>query len=202
MAYALGTVKRNVANILRVYDQATAEEIRQGLEWYSNASNEAALLHPDQRIASAIVAALSPGLRWERNIEAARRVIGREDLAGLGVRWYDGVRKAERILSGENPATVLKGNKVRAFWQCILSPINKLHVCIDGHAYAIWRGKRFTLDEVPQLSDRMYNGIAADYTEAASVAGILPLQMQAITWVVWRRLHNVANNGNGHKKKI
>lgn len=185
-------MRRNVHNILRVYDQATAEEIREGLEWYSSAHEEIKAIHPDIRIGAAIVAATSPGLRWERNIEVGRRIIDGEDLTGLGVRWYDGVKKAKRILKGSNPLVVLKGNKVRCFYQCLLKPDNRLAVCIDGHAYAIWKGKRVTLNDVPTLTDRLYNAIARDYMEAAQTVGVLPNQLQAVTWVVWRRLHGVS----------
>jgi len=188
-------MKRTEHNILRVYDQATADELRQGLEWYSNAHAQAALLHADIRVGAAIIAALSPGLRWEKNVEAARRVIAGESLEGLGVRWPDGVAKAKRILAGENPAVVLKGNKVRAFWQCILNPDNVLHVCIDGHAYSIWRGKRIPVNATPEIADRAYVKISSDYVQAARAVGITPARLQAITWIVWRRLHGADKPG-------
>jgi hypothetical protein len=179
----------NVRNILKVYDQATADEINEGLTWYARANAEARILHDRYVVGCSVVAAVSPGLRWERNIEAARRIIDGESLDGLGVRWYDGVRKAERIIAGEKPLSVLRGNKVRAFYRCIVNPKNKNAVCIDGHAYAIWAGRRIGTMDVPNITDKMYESISADYREAADLAGILPNQIQAITWIVWRRIH-------------
>lgn len=179
----------NVRNILKVYDRATASEINEGLIWYSRANAEARILHDKPSVGCAAVAALSPGLRWERNIEAARRVIDGESLDGLGVRWYDGVRKAERIVAGEKPLDVLRGNKVRAFYRCIINPKNSRDVCLDGHAYAIWAGRRMNLLDVPNITDRMYSAISEDYRQAAELIGILPNQIQAITWIVWRRIH-------------
>ncbi len=188
-----------VHNILRVYDQATADEVRQGLEWYSQAHSDCRELHHDVSVAAGVVAALSPGLRWERNIEAARRLIDGESLDGLGVRWFANVRKAERILhNDERPEHVLGGNKVRAFYACISNPQTRLFVCVDGHAYAIQAARRIRLDETPKISDRAYNVISRRYTQAAATASVLPHQMQAITWCVWRRLHGVADGGNGH----
>ena len=188
----------NVRNILKIYDKATRDDIDEGLTWYSRANAEARCIASNGTTwhkACAAIAAISPGLRWEKNIEAARRVICKEPLDGLGIRWYDGVRKAERIVNGENPLDVLRGNKVRAFYRCIVNPRDDKSVCIDGHAYSIWAGRRLLTsgtkrdgNVVPNITDKMYESIAKDYREAAELAGILPNQMQAITWVVWRRM--------------
>lgn len=178
-----------LANLLRTFEQASRTELSEGLAWYQNAHEEAAEIHKDIRIGAAVVAALSPGLRWERNIEAARRVIADESLDGLGVRWYDGVRKAQRIIGGASVASSLKGNKVNAFYRCILNPQNRTHVCIDGHAYSVWAGRYVTLDQTPTLTDKLYHAVANDYTVAANAVGILPHQFQAVTWGVHRRLY-------------
>lgn len=180
---------RSVRNILAVYNQATTSEHSGGMAWYETAHDEAAKLHSDITVGSGVVAALSPGLRWESNIEAARRVIADERLDGLGIRWYANVFKAARIARGEHPSKVLGGNKVRAFWRCIESPLNPLFVCIDGHAHAITTGEYVPTHSTPKLSDKVYRSLSARYSDAADHAGILPLQMQAVTWCVWRRLH-------------
>jgi len=183
----------NARNIASVLAQATDCERSEGLRWYQDAHDKSiADVSNDPVVAAGVVAALSPGLRWERNIPAAARVAARPekpDLMGLGVRWWDGVRKAVRILAGESPETVLRGNKVRAFYRCILNPCDDFAVCVDGHAYSIWHGKRTTLDETPNLTDERYETIAAAYRKVAKEVGLLPMQVQAITWVVWRRLH-------------
>lgn len=182
-------------NILRTYHAATADEIRDGMTWYRAANEEADRLATENNLTvrqtSAIIAALSPGLRWERNVEAAERVILGESLDGLGVRWYDGVRKAKRILRGHNPDVVLRGNKVRAFNSCIADPSMTMAVCVDGHAYAIWCGKRINLEDVPTMNNRLYHRIAGDYVRVAIDLAIRPCQLQAIVWVCWRRIHDV-----------
>jgi hypothetical protein len=179
-------------NILRVYHQSTAGEIAAGLQWYAAAHEEAYRIRvglQSLEISAAIIAAVSPGLRWERNIEAAERIIRGEELTGLGIRWYEGVRKAKRILAGRPPLSVLKGPKVRAFYDCILDPEHTLSVCIDGHAYSIWAGQRIKLDDIPPFNDRLYSRISGDYWAVARHVGIRPCQLQAITWCTWRRLH-------------
>ena len=135
-------MKQRQINILKVYHQASAAELQSGMRWYQQAHEDATAIANTLPIGAGAIAALSPGLRWESNVEAARRVIAGESLDGLGVRWYDGVRKAKRIAKGHNPLVVLKGNKVRAFYSCILSPDASQSVCVDGHAYSVWAGKR------------------------------------------------------------
>ncbi len=187
------TVKQS--NLLRVYHQATADELVCGLNWYRDANCDADRLASENGIlieqSAGIIAAMSPGLRYERNIEAAERVIRGESLMGLGVRWFDGVRKAKRILRGHAPSEVLKGRKVLAFYHCILHPQNETSVCIDGHCFAIWAGRRIALDDVPPISGRLYHRIASDYCVVARDYSISPCQLQAICWVVWRRIHGV-----------
>lgn len=187
------TVKQR--NILKTYWQATADELRDGNLWYQEANEEADRLADENGLemeqTAAMIAAVSPGMRWERNVECAERIILGEPLDGLGVRWYDGVKKAKRILRNHNPMDVLKGNKVRAFFACILNPDNRVSCCIDGHAYGIWCGKRIPLDEIPPINDRLYFRIASDYCVVARDLAISPCQLQAITWVTWRRLHQV-----------
>lgn len=185
-------------NILRVYHLANADEIQAGLSWYLDANQQAARLAKENgltiRQCAGVIAAVSPGLKWEKNVEAAERIIKGEPLDGLGVRWYDGVKKAKRIIRGHNPDMVLKGNKVRAFFACILNPKNETTVCIDGHAFAIHAGRRITLDETPTMNDRLYNRIAGDYVIVAKWLGLSPCQLQAVTWVCWRRLQGVVKN--------
>lgn len=188
-------MSRNPSSILQTFGMATTAERIQGESWYAIAHDAARLVHADLNIAAGVIAALSPGLRWERNIDAAYRVINRRSLDGIGVRWWDGVRKAKRILRGENPCNVLGGNKVRAFYACIVNPSNATSVCVDGHAYAIWQGERVTLKDTPTINDRLYVKIASDYVKASRKVGLLPCQLQAITWVAWRRIHGVTTGG-------
>ena len=189
------TVKQN--NLMKIFHQATADELTSGMVWYREANEEADRLSVENdltiRQTSAIIAAVSPGLRWEHNVECAERIIRKEKLDGLGIRWYDGVKKAKRILRGHNPDVVLKGNKVRAFYACILNPSNETSVCVDGHAYAVWRGRRIALDDVPPITDRLYSRIASDYCIVARQLQLSPCQLQAICWCVWRRIHGVVS---------
>lgn len=182
----------SVRNILKIYRQATADELRAGAEWYLNAHNAARTLHADVSLACGVIAALSPGLKWEVNVEAARRVIAGESLKGLGVRWTRNADKARAIAAGKPALDVLKGRKVRAFYACMLNPTNADCVCVDGHAYAIWANQRVPTDATPNIGAPLYRQISAHYVRAAKRLGLQAHQIQAITWVVWRRLVGVA----------
>jgi len=83
------------------------------------------------------------------------------------------------------------GFKVRAFYQCLLNPADWFHVCIDGHAFGIWSGERIALDKVPSITAKRYRMIATDYSKVADNVGLLPNQLQAITWTAWRRIIGV-----------
>lgn len=177
-------------NILKVYAQATALEIEQGMEWYTVASNEARSLCQSHAMACGVIAAVSPGLRWDVNILAARGLIEGAGINGLGRIWPANIYKAERIVRGHDPGVVLGGNKVRAFYQCLLNPLDWFHVVVDGHAYGIWSNERIPLNKI-HITNRRYRLISSDYMRTADSLGILPNQLQAIVWLTWRRLHEL-----------
>ncbi len=82
----------------------------------------------------------------------------------------------------------LNGKKTTAFFANILG-IDV--VTVDGHAKNIYDGMRRVLKN-NNVGVREYGIIADAYIEAAKAVGIKGFQMQAITWVAWRRQHNIA----------
>lgn len=179
------------ANIIKTFHDATSKELDNGLWWYKRVNKTANGLAKSHKLTvktvASIIAAVSPGLLWDNNVEVADRIMRNKSLAGLGVRWYDGVRKAELIRDGHNPDVILKGNKVRAFATLIADPTNRVHVCVDGHAYNVWMGSHAALDKTPTINDRLYRRISGDYMKVAQSLGIYPHQVQAVTWTVYRR---------------
>jgi hypothetical protein len=188
-------------NILRVYEMASADHVRQGVSWYHEANAEVSRMVSafplciPVSVGAGIVSALSPGLRWERNIEAAERILARESLEGIGVRYRRNIAKAERIRDGSDPDKEFAGRdrpKTRAFWKLLCDPADKLMVCVDSHAYSIWVGERIVADDTPHIRGRLYDRIAWDYVAVSRSLGLLPNQLQAITWIAWRDHWNVA----------
>lgn len=191
--------------ILGVYQLATVTERIAGREWYPRAWQAAESIGAEYNLApvtvAGIIAALSPRNRWERNLTDAENIIKAHtygspaDAANVKVCTFNANKqKAIKILTDSlydyvSIRDVLKGPKLVEFFSCIVG--DNLEVCIDGHAYSVWAGDRITLDSVPKISTKLRETIKANYRNAAENVGILPSEMQAITWLTWRRLHGV-----------
>jgi len=193
--------------ILGVLNLATQADRIEGLDWYDRAKRVAESIAnrvglPGELPAigwqtiSGVIAALSPNNRWERNCADAELVVklykagGADAALGAKVCTYkSNLRKAVAILEGAPIAATLNGPKVIEFYNCITGSV--ADVCIDGHAYAIWCGQRLTMKEIPSIGKKLRAQIKADYIAAARCVDLRPCEVQAITWVTWRRLHNV-----------
>lgn len=193
-------------NIIAVYNLASVSDIQQGQSWYARALEFAGRLSAvyDTEVTTivGVIAALSPRNRWERNMQDAESMVKAyanggtfEDLMQLKVCTFSsGKSKAAAILSDEvsdraELLAILKGPKLQEFFNCILGDVDD--VCIDGHAYSIWIGDRITLANVPSIGKKLRQSIKADYQTAAQSLGVKPHIVQAITWVTWKRLHDV-----------
>jgi hypothetical protein len=91
--------------------------------------------------------------------------------------------------------SILKGPKVIEFYHSILGALDD--VCIDGHAYSVWFGERLTMKEVPSIGKQLRQTIKDDYIKATKFINdngddfFTPCEIQAITWVTHKRMHNV-----------
>ena len=193
----------SVANILAVYNLATADDLREGLAWYQTAHQwcrvQAGSNRPHLIARNAgIVAALSPLNGWGNNKRKAAEVIskrgritvvkGQPNGIGLGAN----VAKAIAIYKGADPLDILSGDKVRAFYRTILDPMGDIDPVIDRHAFDIAVGERTDEKRRGILSRKgVYSEFAAAYREAAKIAGIGSAQMQAVTWIAWRNIHGI-----------
>ena len=190
-------------NILAVFFSASEAEIQEGKVWYSTAYDTAKSIASRYDLpggidtVAAVIAALSPNNRWDRNVRDAESLIkvycaGGECDAIKVSSYSQNKAKAIRILNGESPLDVLGGNKVRAFYHCLAARFHS--VCVDGHAYSIWSGERVTTTKTPKITDKLYATISDDYRRATSVINTVTdscysaAQIQAITWVTWRNL--------------
>ena len=189
----------SVENVLGVYNNSTATNMREGLSWYLDAHSFCKTLDSlNVPRAAGIVAALSPMNGWENNKNKAAQLYRQSAVAGTGegtgCGLFTNVNKAIRIYNGEAPLDVLKGDKVRAFYETILNPTAQtVKPVIDRHAFDIAVGKK-TDDKTRGMLSRkgVYGQFAEVYCEAAKIAGIGSAQMQAVTWVAWREIHGIA----------
>ncbi len=193
-----------VANVMAIYNLASADDMRVGLAWYNTAHNWAVKSAGgrDHLIArnAGIVAALSPMNKWGNNKRKAEEVIskrarivavkGKPNGIGLSVN----VNKAIDIYRGADPLDILSGDKVVAFYSTILDPQGDHNPVIDRHAFDIAVGERTDDKRRGILGNKgVYLDFARCYREAALIAGIGASQMQAVTWITWRNIHGMTD---------
>lgn len=176
-------------NILKVYRRATPEQVERGMSWYNDAHNLARdIANGDVWCGAGVIAAFSPLTPWWRNLELA------VDSLSSGVARTDtlsnSAKCAQRIIDGEHPLEVLRGDKTRAFCSNIATNGECDSVTVDVHAFSIAHGKPIPSSKIV-LGKRLYREIAECYSRAAKREGLANSQMQAITWVAWREMHSV-----------
>lgn len=179
--------------ILAYYHLSTKVERSNGLDWYETAYADCEKLSVLYGVSLdkvvGMVAALSPRNKWERNVSDVEQVLLLGERATVGT-FKANKDKAIRIMMGEPILDVLKGNKVRAFYHCIRFFGSTHRVCVDGHAYAVacGYGERF---QVKKISDEAYDEIERAYQQVAAELFMLPNQLQATTWLTYRRVHKI-----------
>ena len=191
LAELLPTVDTLVANIVWTYNESSEQDRSEGIEWYAYAHLFADRIAPSVKVGAGVLAALSPQVSWSMNQRLARNACQYRKFTG---QTGANVRKARAIINGHNPTDVFdsdrleRGCKVRAFYACILDPNNAHHVVIDRHAFDIALGC-FDHGIDGHVLDRIggYEYFADAYRKAGAELGLLPLQVQAITWLAWRR---------------
>ena len=198
------TLSKNAKHIEAVLNLATAADHVEGKGWYLSAYKVSCKLASDYgvtvAVACGVIAALSPRNKWDRNLQDAEKIIaafnaGKKESAMLvKVCTFTGnKKKAIDILECKGDAdtvrAILSGPKTTEFFNCIFQEDD---CCIDGHAYSIWFGDRITLANVPSIGVKLRRTIKADYAAVAKAHGLKAFEVQAITWVAWRRLHGVA----------
>lgn len=199
-----------VENILTIYELSDDIDKIDGMSWYQRAQRYAAGLARDYQLSLSTVAgmisALSPATSWSRNQSNVETLL--EDNTATFSGYPSSRLKALDILKGANPAKVLpQDKKTGYFWRNIVNPTHETDVTLDSWAVKI-------AVDMPDLSlssyskfvntAPKYNVMANAYRIAADKIGILPLELQAVVWVAYRRLfatgiHNqdLAHRQNG-----
>lgn len=191
----------SVKNIINIYLAATDDEKADGVKWYRVALREATKISKEFGVSKhtvvGVIAALSPNLGWTVNVRNARDMVqcftGGGSIDDVTVSSYPlNKQKAwrmleEKVVRKDKLMKILNGPKTTAFFANIFG-IDV--VTVDGHAKNIHDGERRTLKN-NNVGVKEYREIAKAYHEAADTIGIKGYEMQAITWVAWRRMHNI-----------
>ena len=149
-------------------------------------------------IAVAVIAALSPNNKWARNLINADALIGAfvngDGIDSVKVSTYHKMKaKAWDICGGASELQRRKTYAERSENHVVLLDImGEFNVTIDGHARNIAYGERVGLtDDRSNIGVREYRALQAAYEETAQRVGLMPYQLQAITWRVWRDRHGI-----------
>ena len=193
-------------NIDRMYKTALSEltigELEDAKNWYDIAQAEALQiaekLDMPLYIVVGVIAALSPNNKWERNLvnayELCQAFQDGQGMDTVKVSTYHKMKeKAWGILTeiGDYDRVVeqLKGQKIVAFFRNIMG---EDVITIDGHARNIYYDERVGLtDAKTSIGVKEYRFLQAEYQAVADKYGLLGRQMQAVTWVAWKKKHNI-----------
>lgn len=175
-------------NILNLTDKTTQVEWDEGLEWYRLRNHE----FPTPT-AAGVVAALSPNNSWKMNQKQARQALAERSTENIGHTSLC-KRRAQAIMDGSSPYTILGGNKTRNFFRNIYEPDRPGPVTVDRHAYAIALGidpkeARSNPPNYKKLYNKgQYRAVQGAFNTAGRVLNITGAQIQAITWLTHRRI--------------
>ena len=192
-----------IKNIIAIYKLANPSEIKHGLTWYLNATKdckEIAIKYDlPIHIVIGVVSALSPNNKWTRNITNAddlcKAFIDGQDMDSIKVSTYHKMKQKawsilEQMPSYDETIKILNGKKIVSFFKNISG--DETDITIDGHARNIYYNDRQGLT-TPNTNIRKleYLDIQKAYLRASKKLGIKAYELQAITWVVWRRIHGI-----------
>ena len=165
------------ANIRDAWNAATDDQISRGRVWYTVAHDLAELVgNGDARKGAGIISALSPRMRWDRNVSLAISAMSGEPIRAMS----GSVRKAEAILNGADPTDVLPMSaKTGNFYLNIADPTDPTAITVDCWAYRV--ATRDWTAPGPK-SPRDYNEVADAYRMVANELGELGNVVQAGTW--------------------
>ena len=190
----------SLMNLLNVLEQATPQEVIEGMVWYEQA-HELACTLADQYglsldVVAGVIAAISPRSRWKRNVVDAERLIAAyvvgEDPMAVSVTTFNRNKEcAIRILEAGTRHGVLSGPKVCAFADNIEDPSGN-PITVDSHSYNAWIGHQaISSGNGPRVTPKRYRECAEGYRKVADLYGIRPSQAQAIIWLAWKRIHQL-----------
>jgi hypothetical protein len=193
-------VSENILNLNRVFMQADAMEMSEGMSAYQryHDSMEEFANYYGNTIEGTVGAfvALSPNNSYAQNLRSLASVLKGVNegvpVENIITSTFPKCRaRAFACASGKmNFLQEAKGQKTRAFYQNIVDPTDNHPVTVDGHMYGAWKGEYTKMTDA-KVSQRLYGVISGDIREIAFYHHLLPHQVQAILWFTWKRLHRV-----------
>jgi hypothetical protein len=188
------TVRQQVNRIVKYMDVATVLETKQGMSWYHDARMlcvELSSVYPvTLSQVSQCISVLSPQKKWETN---KLEVVALFNQVFNGVKPTFGffathkqVQECKDIIKGKF-AIPYKRTKTYSFADNIASQDSD-EVTIDRHALRVaYDSQDASIDKVSPVQ---YREARAAYKIVADSIGLKAFEVQAITWVVYKRVVN------------
>jgi hypothetical protein len=184
-------------NITKVLLSASPDEYAQGVnayqEYHDRLKKVALVSGFEFEKVVASFAALSPGNKLELNFKDLDTLVSAvktfKEASSLRLHCYSScTQRAYDYLTGWEEFKPTRWNsKTFNFYNNILNPSSPDWVTIDRHAINVWHGKE--VNEVLRkkfFNTLAYKKIANDFKTVAKKTGLLPNQVQAITWYAWK----------------
>lgn len=184
----------NVDHIYNLYAMATQEE--KDTDWYADAYHFANELSKQYDISPVkianLISAISPQTKWEKNKEFAILALQGFDAVKSGWMGKSDLPKIHKYgAMSDNGYAVLfgeafnLGQKTASFAANIMG--NKQIVTVDSLAMSILLGFYEKAGSY-KIQNGAYVYAQSLYVHCANTLGIFPAQLQAVVWVVCRRL--------------
>jgi hypothetical protein len=197
------TERKLVNSILRFFHAANVNEVKEGLRWYTEANEYckelAGRFQLPLQVVAGIIAAYSPQTGWQENKRYTLSFLINPKQRHKSLVQDVKARKIAGLVCENEIYSALSVNdaawKTKAFFLNILNPDVVTSVTIDRHAIAVsiqHPDKTEALsDDYGKLTKKQYEFFERAYVKAALELDILPQQLQAITWTVYRRLRSL-----------
>lgn len=209
----LKNVNFQVNNILEIYSKALPDELQAGKQWYKQANEIASAMAIKYNLSlhhcAGIIASLSPATSWNQNIVDSNHFCAYlkagKDIHSITVTTYGNNKdKAYYIyshpeLNEEEVYKIILGaskkvNKTSSFYLNILHPDNDSVVTIDRHSFRVNLGITELINI--QLTENRYRVMVNAYQTASEQLEYSAIELQAITWLIFRRLYIQAREAN------
>ncbi len=175
-------------NLRKLYRSASAADVQAGSEWYPLAHRQmvewAGIYSIPIATAACVTAAISPQVRWPRNLEIAADVLADRSLSAGTMCYQTNLAKARAILADR--ATSIDGYfksapKVASFSRNLAG--DDSYVTVDTHALQAGLNDPCA---TTTLNAPRYAVFSRCYQRAAASLGVAPSAFQAVCWIAWK----------------
>jgi hypothetical protein len=185
-------VAKYAENIRKWMDEAIEEDVEEGLGWYEGARKFCFSKADEFKVApirvATLVSLLSPQKKWEQNLEEVESFLNEYFHQIAPQQAYFASKKTmaecESVLS-EGFEIPEHRTKTYSFADNIANPYSTA-VTIDRHAIKV-ANDDLTSQEI-SITAKRYREAAAAYNLVAVEEGLHAYQVQAITWVCYKRV--------------